>query len=78
MFFILTLSYENSLAATSLSISAIVGNSNHAPVVTLLDPNSDPRYLNNSTADTIVKQAYTIKFRDDETDEVSYTITVED
>ncbi len=72
------ISYWTVVATTSMTISAVVGNSNHAPVVTLLDPDSDPRYLNNSTEDTIVKQEYIIKFRDDETDEVTYTITVED
>lgn len=75
---LLVLNYSNVIAGTNLTLSAVVGNSNHAPVITLLDPNSDPRYLKNSTEDTIIKQSYLIKFRDDEKDEVSYTITVED
>lgn len=75
---ILILSHWKAIASTSMTISAVVGNSNHAPVVTLVDPNSNPRYLNNSTVDTIIKQSYLIRFRDDETDEVNYTITVEE
>lgn len=63
--------------ADSLTLSAVVGNSNHAPVVTEIIPNSNPRYLNNSTNTTLVKQNYSIKFRDDENDEVTYTITTQ-
>ena len=75
---LLTFSNNASLiAADSLTLSAVVGNSNHAPVVTEIIPNSDPRYLGHSTETTLVKQNYSIKFRDDENDEVNYTITTE-
>jgi len=78
LFIVLITSYNESIATTSLTLSAVVWNSNHAPVVTLVDPDSDPRYLSHSTDDNLVKQTYTITFRDDETDDVDYTITTED
>ncbi len=63
--------------ADTYTLSAIVGNSNHTPIVTEVIPDSDPRYLDNSTDWDYTKQNYSIKFRDDENDDVDYTITVE-
>lgn len=64
-------------ASNTYTISAIVGNSNHTPIVTEIIPNSDPVYLDNSVEGSLVKQNYSIKFRDDENDTVTYTITPE-
>lgn len=51
-------------------VSAIVGTQNYAPLILEVLPNSDPRILKvNKT------QSYTLYFRDDEKDEVYYTIT---
>jgi hypothetical protein len=78
MITIITLaSYSKLIAADNFTLSAVVGNSNHAPIVTEVSPNSNPRYLDNSTDSVLVKQNYSIKFRDDENDEVTYTITTQ-
>lgn len=69
-------SYSPLIATETLNLSAVVGVSNHAPVITEVIPNSNPRYLQNSS-NWIVKQNYTIRVRDDEMDELNYTITVE-
>lgn len=69
--------YSSLIAADTLTLSAVVGNSNHAPVITLVTPDLDPNYLAQSVEWNLVKQNYTIKYRDDEKDEVTYTITTE-
>lgn len=67
------------IAAETLTLSAVVGNSNHAPVVISVSPDfsPNPNYLPLSTDTVISKQAYTVLFRDDENDEVNYTVTTE-
>lgn len=69
--------YSNLLAASNYTLSAVVGNSNHGPVVTSVVPDLNPNYLEVSDWWNLVKQDYSIKFRDDEKDEVTYTITTE-
>lgn len=74
LFIILNNNISNAL--DSLNVSAIVGNSNHAPIITSVVPDSNPLYLSHSNG-VLVKQNYSIKYRDDEKDEVTYTITTE-
>lgn len=47
-----------------------MGSFNHPPVITTLSPSSDPKLLGQNKI-----QNYTLYFRDDEKDTVSYTIT---
>lgn len=54
----------------SVGVSAVVGSLNHSPVITTLTPSSDPKLLGTNKI-----QNYTLYFRDDEKDTVSYTIT---
>jgi len=68
---------NTAIAAENYTISAIVGNSNRAPVVTEYLPATETIYLAYSVIWTLVKQNYSIKFRDDENDEVTYTVTPE-
>lgn len=60
-------------ANQSVQVSAVVGSLNHAPVVLSLAPSSDLKMLGRSKI-----QNYTLYFRDDEKDAVSYTITPAD
>lgn len=53
-----------------MGVSAIVGSLNHSPVITTLTPSGDPKLLGRDKI-----QNYTLYFRDDEKDTVSYTIT---
>lgn len=57
-------------ANQSVQVSAVVGNINHSPVIGSVSPASDPKLLGVSSI-----QNYTLYFRDDEKDAVSYTIT---
>lgn len=57
-------------ANQSVVVSAVVWNQNHAPVILSVSPNSNPRILEKDKI-----QLYTIYFRDDEKEEVTYTIT---
>ncbi|MDD2892160.1 MAG: hypothetical protein PHQ95_04295 [Candidatus Gracilibacteria bacterium] len=57
-------------AGPSIQVSAIVGSLNHSPVITDILPASDPKLLGINQI-----QNYTIYFRDDEKDVVTYTIT---
>ncbi|MFA6090557.1 MAG: hypothetical protein WC774_02170 [Candidatus Gracilibacteria bacterium] len=56
-------------ANQSVQVSAVVGNINHSPVIGSVSPASDPKLLGVSSI-----QNYTLYFRDDEKDAVSYTI----
>lgn len=69
--------YSGIIAADTLTLSAVVGNSNHTPIVTEINPDLNPNYLSHSTGTDLVKQNYYIKFRDDEKDNVTYTITTQ-
>lgn len=51
-------------------MTAIVGVGNHSPIIVSLSPGSDPKLLARSKI-----QNYTLYFRDDEKDTVTYTIT---
>ncbi len=57
-------------ANQSVNVSAIVGAINHAPVVLSVTPSSDPKLLGRDKV-----QNYTLYFRDDENDTVTYTVT---
>lgn len=57
-------------ASQSVQVTAIVGTMNHSPIVTSIVPSSDPKLLGRNKI-----QNYTLYFRDDEKDVVSYTIT---
>ncbi|MDP2103968.1 MAG: hypothetical protein Q8K26_03540 [Candidatus Gracilibacteria bacterium] len=57
-------------ANQSVNVSAIVGAINHAPVVLSVTPSSNPKLLGTNKI-----QNYTLYFRDDENDTVTYTIT---
>ena len=60
-------------ANQSVQVSAVVGSLNHAPFVLSLAPASELKMLGRSKI-----QNYTLSFRDDEKDTVSYTITPTD
>lgn len=60
-------------AQQAVQVTAIVGTMNHSPVVLSVTPSSDPKMLGVSKI-----QNYTLYFRDDEKDAVSYTITSAD
>lgn len=60
-------------ANQSVQVSAVVGSLNHSPVVLSLAPASELKMLGRSKI-----QNYTLSFRDDEKDTVSYTITPAD
>jgi hypothetical protein len=72
IFILCVLIFLSVKANQSVIVSAVVWNDNHAPIILSVTPNSDPRIL--ATNKT---QSYTIYFRDDEKDKVSYTITPE-
>lgn len=57
-------------ANQSVQVTAVVGNMNHSPVVVSLSPSSNPKLLGQNKI-----QSYSLYFRDDEKDTVSYTIT---
>lgn len=57
-------------ATQSVIVSAIVGAINHAPVILSVTPASDPKLLGMNKI-----QNYTLYFRDDEKDAITYTIT---
>lgn len=57
-------------ANQSVIVSAVVGNINHAPVILSVIPDSNPRFLRVNRT-----QSYTLYFRDNEKDTVSYTMT---
>jgi len=66
-------------AETSLGVSAIVGNSNHTPRM-IIDTSSSlgPNNIKSSTASELTDTNFTLTFTDDETDNVTYTITTQD
>ena len=57
-------------ADQSVQVTAVVGSINHSPVIASVSPSSDPKLLGKNKI-----QNYTLYFRDDEKDTVSYTIT---
>ncbi len=57
-------------ANQSVVVSAIVWNQNSAPIIISINPDSNPRILKTNRT-----QSYTLYFRDNEKDFVSYTIT---
>lgn len=57
-------------ANQSVTVTAIVGAINHAPVILSVTPSSDPKLLGRNKI-----QNYTLYFRDDEQDAITYTIT---
>lgn len=57
-------------ANQSVVVSAIVWNVNNAPIIISVTPNSDPRILKTNRT-----QSYSIYFRDNEKDTITYTIT---
>lgn len=57
-------------ANQSVIVSAIVWNQNSAPIIMSVNPDSNPRILKTNRT-----QSYTLYFRDNEKDNVSYTIT---
>lgn len=57
-------------ANQSVIVSAIVWNQNSAPLIMSVNPDSNPRILKTNRT-----QSYTLYFRDNEKDFVSYTIT---
>lgn len=66
--------YSNlTIAASSVVVSAVVWNVNHAPVVIEVLPDSNPKLLKRNAL-----QNFTLYFRDDEKDIVYYTITPKD
>ncbi|MFC1797722.1 hypothetical protein ACFLY2_00620 [Patescibacteria group bacterium] len=78
---IIITNHASLFAANSITLSAVVGNSNHTPVVVSVNPDSNPLYIAHSvdSGTGIVRneQAFILEFRDDERDEITYTITVE-
>lgn len=64
--------FSNAHAVESVTVSAVVGNINHSPVVISVTPNNNPKLL---SADSL--QNFVIRFRDDEQNHVYYTITTE-
>ena len=61
------------IASWSVTISAIVGNINHAPVIISISPNWNPEALPTSTL-----QGFSIVVKDDEKDTITYTYTPQD
>lgn len=57
-------------ANQSVVVSAIVWNLNNAPIILSITPNSNPRILKTNRT-----QSYSIYFRDNEKDTITYTIT---
>jgi hypothetical protein len=57
-------------ATPSVFVSAVVGLGNHAPIIQTIIPSSDPKLLGRNKI-----QNYSIYFRDDEKDTVTYTIS---
>lgn len=72
IFIIFILLFINVKANQSVIVSAVVWTWNHAPIILSVTPNSDPRILAKNRI-----QSYTIYFRDDEKDQITYTITPE-
>lgn len=68
--FIFTILFLSVRANQSVIVSAVVGSLNHAPVILSVFPDSNPRILRTNKT-----QSYTIYFRDDEKDNINYTIT---
>ena len=68
--FIASISLFTVLARQSIGVSAVVGNANNSPVVISTNPSSNPKLLWKSKL-----QNYTLYFRDNEKDPVTYTIT---
>jgi len=60
-------------AATSVTISAIVGNINSAPVILNISPNWNPEALPTNTL-----QNFSITVKDAEKDNITYTYTAQD
>lgn len=70
-FFILFISLLNiTIANENVIVSAIVWLSNHPPLVLSVIPNSDPRIIKTNKT-----QSYTLYFKDDEKNIITYTIT---
>ena len=59
-------------AAESVIVSAVVGNINHAPVIVSITPNWNPELLASNSL-----QNFSAVFRDDELNDIYYTITTE-
>lgn len=70
IFILCVLIFLSVKANQSVIVSAVVWTDNHSPVILSVNPNSNPRIL--ATNKT---QSYTIYFRDDEKDQITYTIT---
>ncbi len=70
IFILCVLIFLSVKANQSVIVSAVVWNDNHAPIILSVTPNSDPRILAKNKT-----QSYTIYFRDDEKDQITYTIT---
>lgn len=56
--------------AEQVIVTAVVWNLNHTPVITSINPSSDPKLIARNKT-----QNYTIYLRDDEQDAIYYTIT---
>ena len=59
-------------AAESVIVSAVVWNINHSPVIISILPNGNPELLASNSL-----QNFSITFKDDETNDIFYTITTE-
>ena len=59
-------------AVESITVSAVVGNINHAPIIISITPNNNPKLLASNSL-----QNFSILFRDDEKNHIYYTITTE-
>lgn len=66
------LTFSTANAVESVTVSAVVGNINHSPVVTSITPNWNPQLIWSKTL-----QNFILKFRDDEKNHIYYTITTE-
>ncbi|MEA3386864.1 MAG: hypothetical protein U9Q66_00190 [Patescibacteria group bacterium] len=64
--------FSTANAVESVTVSAVVGNLNHSPVVTSITPNNNPKLLKAYSL-----QNFVVKFRDDEKNHIYYTITTQ-
>ncbi|EKE29755.1 MAG: hypothetical protein ACD_2C00105G0002 [uncultured bacterium (gcode 4)] len=61
------------VADSRVVVTATVGNANHPPVILRINPSDDPRLLKTNRV-----QQYSAYFKDDEKDEITFTITSPD
>lgn len=69
-FWVFILLINNVFAESNIQVSATVWNVDIAPIITRVNPNSNPRILQANNL-----QAYSISIKDTDTDTIYYTIT---